>query len=159
MSPSLLNAVFVTALTFAALDNARAAVRYVNGTGSTPTAPFTSWATAATNIQDAVDAATAGDDILVTNGIYATGGRAVFAPMTNRVVVDKVSIRLVGLHVIPGVARFQCLIRPLGPLRSRKISRPGRIPNYQIALTSARLIKHDQNLVNSESVASIKMYH
>src|SRR5439155_1691225 len=36
-----------------------------------------------------VDAAAAGDEIVVTNGIYATGGRAVFGTMTNRVTVDK----------------------------------------------------------------------
>ena len=41
-----------------------------------PTPPFPNWATAATNIQDAVDAAGAGDQILVTNGIYASPGRA-----------------------------------------------------------------------------------
>ncbi len=68
---------------------ASATVRYValNNPGSA--APFTSWATAATNIQDAVDAAVTGDEIVVTNGIYIGGGRAVFGTMTNRVVVDK----------------------------------------------------------------------
>jgi len=59
----------------------------VSSTNATP--PYTNWTTAATNIQNAVDAAVAGDEIVVTNGTYATGGRAVDGTMTNRVAVDK----------------------------------------------------------------------
>jgi PKD repeat protein len=71
-------------------------VTYVSADSRRPQTPFISWATAATNIQDAVDAAFAGGTVLVTNGTYATGGRAVFGTMTNRVAVDKpVSLRSV----------------------------------------------------------------
>src|ERR1035441_1867774 len=52
-----------------------AATLYVSLDSMTPTTPYTSWATAATNIQDAVDAAHAGDTVLVTNGVYAVGSR------------------------------------------------------------------------------------
>ena len=62
---------------------------YVNGNNPTPLAPYTNWTSAAISIQDAIDSAAPGDTVLVTNGIYQTGGRVVSGLMTNRVVVDK----------------------------------------------------------------------
>jgi hypothetical protein len=64
-------------------------VRYVALTCTNPSSPYLDWSTAATNIQDAVDAAVAGDTVLVTNGIYNAGGRVVFGKETNRVVLAK----------------------------------------------------------------------
>ncbi len=66
-----------------------AGLHYVTANNANPVPPYTSWVTAATNIQDAVGAAAVGGTVLVTNGTYTTGGRAVFGTMTNRVVVDK----------------------------------------------------------------------
>ena len=85
----------ISAALLVSLRPAPAATLYVNLNNPTPAPPFSSWATAATNIQDAVDAAGDGDQILVTNGVYRIGGKAYTTPnipyflQTNRVEVIK----------------------------------------------------------------------
>ncbi len=64
----------VAALVLAAF-NVSAATVYVSLESTNPVAPYSTWATAATKIQDAVNAAQDGDTVLVTNGVYASGGR------------------------------------------------------------------------------------
>lgn len=66
-----------------------AVTRYVDANNLIPHPPFTNWDSAARIIQDAVDVADPGDEILVSDGIYADGGRAVFGVMTNRVALYK----------------------------------------------------------------------
>jgi hypothetical protein len=55
-------------------------VYYVAADSLNPKSPFTSWATAAAKIQDAIDAALAGSTVLVSNGVYA-GGVALSKPL------------------------------------------------------------------------------
>ena len=62
---------------------------YVNLNNPTPASPYTSWSTAALTIQIAIDAAAARDEIVVTNGLYRTGGRLGYGSMSNRVAVSK----------------------------------------------------------------------
>jgi hypothetical protein len=49
----------------------RAALLFVSQISATPAPPYGSWTSAATNIQQALDASAPGDLILVSNGVYA----------------------------------------------------------------------------------------
>jgi hypothetical protein len=85
----------VLALASSLTLSASAAIRYVNANSVAPAPPYTNWPSAAATIQDAVDAATPGDEIVVTNGVYTSGARVV-GGVTNRVAVFKpLSVRSV----------------------------------------------------------------
>src|SRR5882724_3160631 len=103
---------FTAVLLLASAGRTSCATYYVdqNSTNSTP--PYTNWATAATNIQDAIDAAVAGDEVVVTNGLYATGGRAVYGTMTSVAVDEPLLLRSVNgpqFTVIDGRHSNRCV--------------------------------------------------
>src|SRR6266849_7825879 len=88
--------------------SALATVRYVDVNGAAPAPPYTSWASAATTIQDAIDVANDGDEVVVTNGVYQTGGRAVYGMMTNRVAVTTpVTVRSVSGPEVTVIRGYQ----------------------------------------------------
>src|SRR6266568_723932 len=95
--------------------SALATVRYVDVNSAAPAPPYSTWASAATTIQDAVDVALAGDEIVVTNGVYQTGGRAVDGAMTNRVAMtNALTVRSVngpGVTVIAGTRPADSAVR------------------------------------------------
>ena len=64
-------------------------IHVVNPASTNSIAPYDTWPTAATSIQAAIDSALGGEIVLATNGVYTTGGRAMSAGLTNRVVLDK----------------------------------------------------------------------
>jgi hypothetical protein len=69
---------------------AMAVTRYVNGANAAPTPPYTAWATAAQTIQAAVDVCAAGDEVVVSNGVYTVGARVTPGyGCSNRVVITK----------------------------------------------------------------------
>jgi parallel beta-helix repeat protein len=91
------NSISLTLITLLlAVPSLSAALLYVSLESTNPTPPYTNWVTAATNIQEAADAAAAGDEVVVTNGVYGTGGGRICGGEPNRVAVDKpVTVRSV----------------------------------------------------------------
>jgi hypothetical protein len=78
----LLLACWLASAAFAKTD------RFVWTNSPAPAAPYTNWTTAARTIQAAIDVCEDGDTVVVTNGLYAVGGRpAPFRISTNRVMI------------------------------------------------------------------------
>jgi hypothetical protein len=69
--------------------NAWAATLYVNVYNPSPASPYDNWSTAATHIQDAINAATNGDLVLVADGTYGGPTTIVYGVQQNRVAVNK----------------------------------------------------------------------
>jgi hypothetical protein len=88
-------------------SSVNAATHYVDVNSTNATSPFLDWSTAATSIQDAIDVGLTGEEILVADGVYRTGGRLVGGTSTtNRVAVTQPlivqSVNGPGMAVIEG---------------------------------------------------------
>ena len=98
--------------------SAPAMTRYVDLNSTTPISPYTSWETAATNIQNAINVSSTGDTVLVTDGIYQTGAYnlsgsnrvAVIYPMTVQSVNGPTYTMIKGYQV-PGTTNGASAIR------------------------------------------------
>lgn len=101
------------ALALSVAFTAHSAVLYVNVNGATPTPPYADWNSAATNIQDAVNAASPGDEVLVTNGVYAFGSTLASDGTSNRVTVTipitLESVNGAAVTAIDGGGTLRCL--------------------------------------------------
>ncbi|MDD5676707.1 MAG: choice-of-anchor Q domain-containing protein [Kiritimatiellae bacterium] len=74
---------------------------YVVKDNAEASSPFTSWMTAASNIQQAIDDAecVASDTVLVSNGVYNTGSQTAASQLANRVAVTKgITVRAVSIN-------------------------------------------------------------
>jgi len=69
--------------------NASATTLYVNAGNLTPAPPYTDWSSAAMRIQDAINAATNGDLVLVADGTYGGPTTVVYGVQQNRVALNK----------------------------------------------------------------------
>jgi hypothetical protein len=93
-------------------------VHYVSLTSTNPETPFNGWSIAATNIQDAINAARTGDSILVTNGLYFGTTQHVTVPVFG-VVQSRIlipggltvsSVNGPGVTAIQGGASVSCAV-------------------------------------------------
>jgi hypothetical protein len=115
-----LRSLFFLATCVLAPTTGSAATLYVWQDSLSPSPPYYTWLNAVRNIQEAVDAADPGDTVLVSGGIYDTGGRAVYGTMTNRVVIDKPitveslmgpEVTVIQGHQVPGTTNGDGAVR------------------------------------------------
>ena len=123
--------------------------RFVNPNNPTPASPYSSWATAATNIQDAINAAVAGNTVLVTNGIYGVGTTQDNLAYFNRVLINKaITVRSVNgpaFTMISGGPSTRCVWMTNGAVLAGFTLTNGNVISYGggvYAASSQEVISH-----------------
>ena len=120
---NLRTVIFIASVLVLLCVEATASTFYVDLNSSNPLPPYANISTAANNIQDAVDAATNGDLVLVNDGVYQSGYRVnqdalssglqpKTAPSTNRLVLNKAltvqSVNGPAVTLINGNGVYRC---------------------------------------------------
>ncbi|MFA7158774.1 MAG: hypothetical protein WC299_05675 [Kiritimatiellia bacterium] len=85
----IINMLLYVSMAVSLQANAAADEHYAARNGQVPSSPYSTWATAASNIQDAVNAANTNDTVWVGAGRYTAPANAVFLLGTNIVFIDK----------------------------------------------------------------------
>lgn len=93
----------ITALLILSCSTVIAATHYVDLNGTNPVPPYINWDSAATNIQEAVDAAIDGDTVVVTNGYYYLTSQIL---VTNDIVIQ--SVNGPGVTIVSGNDKVLC---------------------------------------------------
>ena len=137
--------------------NASAAVLYVDLNSTNPLPPYAGWSTAATNIQDAIDVASASGLILVTNGIYQTFGRVSPDP-ASRVVINKVvtvqsvngpSVTFIKGYQVPGTTNGT------GAVRCAYLSNGSTLSGFTWKTSTMSFFVHSESATARSSMLSL----
>ncbi len=127
-------------------------VHYVDLNSTNPVSPYTNWATAAATIQDAVDASTNADEVMVTNGIYQYGGRTVpGSALTNRLIVaEAITVQSVNGPFATVIKGFQVSSTTNGPgaMRCAYLANGAKLVGFTLtngATLNGFAVSSDQN--------------
>jgi len=86
-------------------------IYYVDKNNSSPAAPYTSWATAATDIQTAVDEAAAGTSVLITNEVYVLNSEISVNKLLKIKGTDREKVIVDGNFPATGIRRWRWCLR------------------------------------------------
>ena len=94
-----------------------ASIRYVNLNNTTPVSPYTTWSTASTDIQSAINVSTLGDLIIVTNGVYGTNSQmlnSASVSITQPITLQSVNgpgVTIIQGYQVPGTTNGSAAVR------------------------------------------------